>query len=141
MKEYSKKEMEIIFKTRRNVLADYLTQNETGACVFIDTEEHRDPNLAYYSNFSSDAILIIYNTGYSILIPWDENLAKLNAFCDKIIPYTRYSNDKYNALKAVLSSNTSKAKFEKIELPPYLTYIEYLKFIDKLNNFTCRCSE
>lgn len=141
MKEYSKKEMEIIFKTRRNVLADYLTQNEIGACVFIDAEEHRDPNLAYYSNFSSDAILIIYNTGYSILIPWDENLAKLNAFCDKIIPYTRYSNDKYNALKAVLSSNTSKAKFEKIELPPYLTYIEYLKFIDKLNNFTCRCSE
>ena len=36
MKEYSKKDLEKIFEARRNALADYLTQNETGACVFID---------------------------------------------------------------------------------------------------------
>lgn len=141
MKEYTQSELKSIYEKRRKILADFLTENEIGACVFIDDESHRDPNLFYYSAFSSDAVLIIYNTGYSILIPWDENLAKKNAICNKIIPFTRYSNDKYNALKSVLTTNRSKAKFEKTELPPYLTYIEYLKFLDKLNNFTCRCTE
>ena len=141
MKDFSAAEVREIYKKRRQTLADFLTQNQIGACVFIDDESHRDPNVAYYSNFANDAILIIYNTGYSILIAWDEIVAKQNAFYDKLIPFTRFRNDKFDALKSVLSSNSSKSKFEKIELPPYLTYIEYLKFLDKLNNFTCRCTE
>lgn len=141
MKEYAQSELKTIYEKRRQILGNFLTQNKIGACVFIDDESHRDPNLTYYSAFSSDAVLIIFNTGYSILIPWDENLAKQNAFCDKIIPFTRYSNDKYNALKSALTTNAAKLKFDKIELPPYLTHIEYLKFVDKLNAFACRCTE
>ena len=141
MKEYSKQELEQIYKKRRAALADYLTQNKTGAAVFIDSEAKRDPAMPYYTGHPSDGVLIIFSDGYSILIPWDENLAKSIAFCDKMIPYTRYKNSALDAVKAVLNSNYNHGLNSKIELPPYLTYPEYLKFIAELQNYDCRCKE
>ena len=141
MKQYSPEKMKKIFQNRCQTLANYLKDNDFGACVFIDSEEHRDPNLAYYTNHPTDAILIVFSDSYTVLIAWDENLAKQNAFYDRLIPYTRYKNDKLQALKALLNACSSHALNSKVELPPYLTYPTYLKFIDCLNNYDCRCKE
>ncbi len=141
MKEYSKSEMEEIYRNRRNRMADYLQMNKTGAAVFIDSEAHRDPSIPYYTGHPSDAVLIIFDDGYSILIPWDENLAKQQAFFDKLVPYTRYKNNDIDAVRAILNANTSHAMNSKVELPPYLTYLNYLEFIDALSNYDCRCKK
>lgn len=141
MKAYSSEEIEEIFKNRRAKFADYLHQNNIGACVFVDSEAHRDPNLPYFTNHPSDAVLIIFSDGYSVLIAWDENLAKKTAHYDKLVPYTRYKNDEIDATKAILNACSSHAENSKVELPPYLTYSNYLKFIDALNNYDCRCKE
>ena len=141
MKEYTKKDLEQIYKSRREKLAAYLTENDLGACVFIDSEEHRDPAVAYYSGHANDAVLIIYSDAYTVLIPWDENLAKQYGFYDKLVPYMRYKNDDIAAVKALLNATSSHAMNSKVELPPYLTYPHYLKFIDALSNYDCRCKE
>jgi len=141
MKEYSKDEMKKIYAARRKKLADYLTNADTGAAVFIDNEDHRDPSIAYYTGHPSDAVLIIFSDGFTYLIPWDENLAKLHGFYDKMIPYTRYKNSEIEATKAVLNIGYTHGENSKVELPPYLTYPEYLKFIDALCNYDCRCKE
>ena len=114
---------------------------DTGALVFIDSEEHRDPAVAYYANHANDAVLIIFSDGYSVLVPWDENLAKQNAFCDKMVPYTRYKNKAIDAVKAMLNVCYTHGENSKVELPPYLTYPDYLKFLDELSNYDCRCKE
>lgn len=141
MKEYSFDELNFIYKNRRAVLAQYLRENNTGACVFVDSEEHRDPAVAYYTGHANDCVLIIFSDGYSVLIPWDENLARQNGHFDKLVPYTRYKNSAIDATKAVLNICYTHGENSKVELPPYLTYLEYLKFIDALSNYDCRCKE
>ena len=141
MKEYTRKELEQIYKARREVLSNYLEENNIGAAVFIDSEEHRDPSIAYYTGHANDAVLIIFTDGCTILIPWDEILARKNGFYDKLIPYTRYKNKEIDAVKAVLNMTASHRKTSKIELPPYLSYPQYLRFLDALSNYDCSCKE
>ena len=141
MKEYTKPELEQIYKTRREALREYLEETETGAAVFIDSEEHRDPSIAYYTGHANDAVLFIFSDGYTILVPWDEILARKNGFYDKLIPYTRYKNKEIDAVKAVLNLTASHRRSQKIELPPYLTYPQYLRFLDALSNYDCSCKE
>jgi len=141
MKEYSKEEINQIYKSRRQKMGDFLTENNIGAVVFVDSEEHRDPAVPYYTGHSSDAVVIIFSDGFCILVPWDENLAKNIAFYDKLIPYTRYKNVALDAVKALLNSNYTHGVNSKVELPPYLTYPTYLKYIDALSNYDCRCKE
>ena len=84
MKEYTKQELNEIYIRRRQVLANYLNENNICACVFIDSEEHRDPAVAYFTGHANDAVLLIFSDAYTVLVPWDENLAKNNGFYDKI---------------------------------------------------------
>ena len=140
MKEYSIEDLKNIYKERVAHLSITACQEETDAIVFIDNEEHRDPAIRYYSGHTSDAILVIFKDSFTVLIAWDENLAKKNSIVDKIIPYSRYKNDQYDAVRAALNSYKA-IKVNKVELPPYLTYPEYLKFVDKLNSYHCRCIE
>ena len=141
MKQYTENELKEIYKARRDRLAAHLRETETGACIFIDSEEHRDPAVPYYTNHPTDAVLIIFSDGYTVLVPWDENLAKQQAYCDKMVPYTRYKNKDIDAVKAMLNVCYTHGENSKIELPPYLTYPDYLKFIDALSNYDCRCKE
>ena len=141
MTNKTKEEMQNIYAQRKIKLSDYLQKENLGCCVFIDNEEHRDPALNYFSGHSSDAILLIFSDGYSILIPWDENLAKQNAIFDKLIPFTRYKCKDIEATKAALNLGGSHKCSDKVELPTALTYPEYLRFVDSLNMYQCRCTE
>ena len=138
---YKKEDLKNIYAGRRSKMADFLKENNTGCAVFIDSEEHRDPAIRYYTGHSSDAVLLIFSDGFSILVPWDENLAKANAYYDKMVPYTRYKNDSIQAVKSLLNVSYTHGENSKVELPPYLTYPNYLKFIDALSNYDCRCKE
>ena len=141
MKQYTKDEMKQIYEARRKRIADYLKENGIGAVVYIDSEEHRDPAIPYLTGHNADAVLIIFSDGFTYLIPWDENLAKKNAFCDKLVPYTRYKNKDIDAVRAILNVGYTHGVNSKVELPPYLSYSQYLHFIDALNNYDCRCKE
>lgn len=141
MKEFSKEELKVIYNKRKEILTRYLQESNICAAVFIDNEEHRDASIKYLTGFASDGILIVFTDGFSILIPWDENLAKINCFYDKMIPFTRYKNDSIQAVKNVLNIGYTHGINSKVELPPYLTYPDYLRFIDALNTYDCRCSE
>ncbi len=141
MKEYSSDEMKKIYSDRCKKLGAYLTENNIGAAVFVDTEAHRDPSIPYYTGFSSDCVLAVFQDGFSILVPWDEILAKKNAFCNKIIPLTKYKCNNESATLAILNMGSSHCQSSKVDLPPYLTYPEYLEFIDTLENYDCRCDK
>ncbi|MCR5400854.1 MAG: Xaa-Pro peptidase family protein [Treponema sp.] len=140
MKEYSSQELKKIYQERRKSIADYLDSNDTGAAVFIDNEEHRDPTIRYLTGHPSDAVLIVYNTGKSVLIPWDIILAQDVSSADKIIPFTRYKNDSVQAVKANL--NAAKGiNFMKVELPPQTSYPDFINFIDALPLWDVKCTK
>ena len=131
MKEPSQEEFNQLYKKRRQKAVDYLTKNQIGAAVFIDSEAHREPAIRYLTGHTGDAVLIIFENGKNVLIPWDEILARKQAFCDKLIPYTKYKNSELQAVQANL--NAAKGiRNMKVELPPYITYPDFLSFIDAL---------
>ena len=140
MKNFSKEELKALYAGRRKKVADYLTENEIGAAVFIDSEEHREPSLRYLTGHTSDAVLIIFANEKSVLIPWDEILAKKIAYCEKIIPFTRYKNDSIKAVQANLNAVRGIENI-KVELPPSTSYPTFLKYIDALPMWDVRCKE
>ena len=141
MKEYTQDEIKTIYEIRRSRISLQLFKNDIGAAVFIDSEEHRDPTVRYLTGHNGDAIVILFSDSFTYLIAWDENLAKKNAFYDKLVPYTRYKNKDIDAVKAILNVGYTHGVNSKVELPPYLTYPHYLRFLDALNNYDCRCKE
>ncbi len=129
-----------LFCSRVSKVVNYLRENEIGATVFIDNEEHREPAIRYFTNHPSDAVFIIFNDGDYFFLPWDENLAKEKSVCDKITPLTKYKNSNLEAIKAILSSKT-KISPKKVELPSNTSYLDFLKFLDALPDWDIRCSE
>ena len=90
MTDFNQFDLKKIYAERRAKVTDYLKSNELGAAVFIDSEARREPALRYLCGHTSDAVLIIFENGTSTLLPWDEILARKNAFADKMIRYTQY---------------------------------------------------
>lgn len=140
MKTLTAEEMKKVYESRRIKTASYLKEHDIGAAVFIDSEAHREPSLRYLCGHTSDAVLIIFDDAYSILIPWDENLAKQISCSDKMIPYTRYKNSDIQAVKMNLNSNPH-FKNRKVELSPATPYPQFLKFVDELSGCDVRCRE
>ncbi|MCK9169577.1 MAG: Xaa-Pro peptidase family protein [Treponema sp.] len=136
----STEEMKKIYADRRIKIADFMKNSGTGAAIFIDKEEHREPAIRYLTGHPSDAVLLIFDDAYSVLIPWDVNLAKKESFCDKMIPYTKYGNSALEAVKTNLNTN-SHFQNKKVELPPSTPYPEFLKYVDILSDCDVRCHE
>lgn len=140
MKTYTTDDMKKIYRARVDRVADWLTQNDIGTAVFIDNEEHREPSLRYLTGHTSDAVLIVFSDGYDVLVPWDEILAKKISISNKMIPFTKFKNSDLDATVSIIKTSTH-AKNKKVELPPYLTYPKFLKFVDGLNESDCLCRE
>lgn len=140
MKTYTKTELHNLYIERVKKVQDYLYTNETGAAIFIDNEDHRDPNVRYFSGHPSDAILIIFENGKTVLIPWDINLADEVAFADKIIPFTKYKNDTIQAVKSVMNAQRGISNL-KVELPPTTSYPDFINFIDALPLWDVKCNK
>ncbi len=131
--------LEECIKLRIDRLSDWLMSNKYGAAVFVDSEEHRDPSLPYLSNCSGDAVLIVCDNGDNVLIPWDINLAKQNAVAGKTVPFTKYKNSAIDAVKAQLKSLGKNMNSTRIALPPYLTYPEFLDYVEAIEDFEVMC--
>lgn len=140
MKKYTKDEMKNIYKSRRDFFAKFLREHSIDVAVIIDNEDTRDANLRYFCGHICDGILIIKSDSSCVLIPWDVNLAKDNAFAEKIIPFTRYERDTIKAVSAVLNALPAKNKMV-VEIPPATPYPDFLKIIDAVPAWDVRCRE
>ena len=139
MKERTKDQLIKIYSDRRERFIQKMKAENIDAVIFEDSEDHRDPNVRYFSGHPSDAALVINQSGACVLIPWDENLARQNAFVDKIIPSTRYERNTLRAIKAVLG--TMKFSSQKIEISPATPYPKFLEYVDELNIYDVLCKE
>ena len=139
MKERTKDQLIKIYSDRRERFIKKMRAENIDSVIFEDSEDHRDPNVRYFSGHPSDAALVINQSGACVLIPWDENLARQNAFVDKIIPSTRYERNTLRAIKAVLG--TMKFTNQKIEISPATPYPKFLEYVDELNVYDVLCKE
>lgn len=129
-----------IFKSRRDTVSAWLQDNKIAAAIFIDNENCRCQHLRYLSNMPSDGILVVTAFGTSILCPWDENLAKLFANVETIVPFTKYDRDNTKAIKAILKM-LKVPENSKVEIPPQTTYPDFLRYVDGLSHYDILCRE
>ena len=139
MKQLTKDQLLKIYSDRRARFIEKMKAEKIDAVIFEDNEDHRDPSVRYFCGHPSDAALVISQAGTCVLIPWDENLARQNAFADKIVPSTRYERNTLRAVKAVLG--TMKFSSQKIEISPATPYPKFLECVDELNAYDVLCRE
>ncbi len=94
------------------------------AVVIEDSEGRRSANLAYLSGMPSDALLIIFKEGKSVLLPWDEILAGKMASAGEIIGYSEYERDPVKAVSGLCKDKLSAGRIELSSQTPHLLYIE-----------------
>ena len=128
-----------IYSERRARFIEKMKAENIDAVIFEDSEDKRDASVRYFCGHPSDAALILNQSGACVLIPWDENLARQNAFADRIIPSTRYERNTLRAIKAVLG--TMKFTSQKIEISPATPYPKFLEYVDELNAWDVLCRQ
>ena len=125
---------------RKEKLFAYMREHGISTVVFEDTEGRRNPAVRYYSGHPSDALFIASAYGQSVLVPWDENLARERSADCKIIPSTKFERNNIKAVKAVLNDFDIKGRLN-VDIPPETPYPLFLKYVDALDGWDVRCRE
>ena len=131
-------DLESLYILRRTAVTYFLKMNNLSAVVFEDSEERREPSLRYLCGHPSDAILIIAADGNSVLIPWDENLARERAHAGKIIPFTKYNRKNTTAVREVLKKLNTGSR-PSVEIPPATSYPLFLEYVSELEGWDVKC--
>jgi len=134
------KKYEKYCKERREQLIHIMQEKHIAATVFEDTEGRRDTSIRYLTGHPGDAILIITAKGESILCPWDEHMAANMASVDKILPFTRFSRNPINAVKAILQKLHINDG-SRIDISPEIPYPMFLRYVDALPGLNVLCRE
>lgn len=132
--------MNAIYAKRKEKLIQWMLEENIKVAVIEDSEEKRESALRYLCGLPSDGILIITDTGKTILCPWDENLAKLVAFADKIIPFTKYDRNALKAIKDILRI-LKVPEQSRIEISEHTSYPQFLHYVDELQKYNIVCRE
>ncbi|MCQ2240371.1 Xaa-Pro peptidase family protein [Treponema sp.] len=131
---------DVLYRTRRTKVSAYMKEHGIKAAVFEDSEDRREPALRYLTGHPTDALLLITDDGNSILIPWDENLAKERAHADQVISSTKYERNYAKALVELLSSY-SHEKGSVIAFCEETQYCQYAKYREELKDWDIQLKE
>ncbi len=129
-----------MYQQRRTALSEWMARNSIAMALFSDFEDHRDPAVRYLSGHPSDALLAVAIDGSAVLCPWDENLAKVMADADAVIPYTSYDRHPMTAA-AGIAFHLGIPSGCRIEIPGSTSYPNFLRYVDALSDFDVLCRE
>jgi Xaa-Pro dipeptidase len=116
------------FRGRQSRLASWLRDGDLFACVVEDFENGRSQNLRWLCGQPTDAILVVFAAGRSVLVPWDVNLAAEMAVVDEVIPYTDFKRSYREAVASVLrgsgleGGSTAGRRVELCSRTPFLRH-------------------
>jgi Xaa-Pro dipeptidase len=129
-------------RERRARVASRLKEAGIFAVVLEDFESQRSMSLRYLSGHPSDAILVIFSDGRSVLVPWDMAMAEAKADADRIVPYTRFRRSFAEAVSAVLKENGLEAGADRtVEVSGRTPHPRYLELCSTLSGTKVICEE
>ena len=128
------------YQARLDKICEWMTQEGLSLVMFEDTEKRRDQTLRWLSGHPGDALLFLSVKGETVLVPWDDNLARVYSETDVIIPYSEFNRIPAEALRGV-TEFISLQHGVRIEIPPVTPYPEFLNFVGELAEFDILCRE
>ncbi|MBE3134456.1 MAG: M24 family metallopeptidase [Spirochaetes bacterium] len=122
------------FRERQARLAARLAREGVFACVLEDFENARNQALRWLSGHPTDAILIAFADGQTVLVPWDVNLANDRAAVDRIIPYTNFKRSFREAVIGVLKEKglTEGGAARRIEFSARTSHLRQKELVTDL---------
>jgi Xaa-Pro dipeptidase len=85
-------------------LAAWLAGAGVDACIVDDFENQRTSTLRWLCGHPMDAVLFIFATGKTVLVPWDVHLANQRSTVDQVVPYTEFKRSFRQAVIGVLEA-------------------------------------
>ena len=82
-----------------------MTRRGLHAAVLEDFENQRSNSVRWLSGHPMDALLFLFASGTTVLVPWDVNIARERSVVDRIMPYTEFKRSFKDAVKGVLREN------------------------------------
>jgi Xaa-Pro dipeptidase len=73
--------------------------------VVEDFEHRRTSNLRWLSGHPMDAMLFVFATGKTVLVPWDVLMAEQRGVADQVTPYAQFGRSGRAAVAALLGEN------------------------------------
>ena len=107
------------YAARRERVYQWMGKNRIAA-AFVKA----DPDVHYLTGMPGDSVLFLFERGSSILLPWDEVVARNLANADEIIPYTDFDRDVKTALKHFLGVYQVGAG-KRVEAPSETSYTDF----------------
>jgi Xaa-Pro dipeptidase len=115
-----------------------MTRNGLHAAVLDDFENQRSNSVRWLSGHPMDAVLFLFATGKTVLVPWDVNIANQRSVVDHIIPYTEFKRSFKEAVTGVLRENGLEAAVggprsrRKVEFPGRTSHLRYEELKEEL---------
>ena len=114
-------------------MAEWLTRNGVYVAVLEDFEHQRNSAVRWLSGHPMDALLFVFSSGRTVLVPWDINVANERSVVTQVIPYTEFKRSFKEAVTAVLKANGVEAAVggprgrRKVELSERTTHLRFLE--------------
>ncbi len=93
-----------MFRERQARLAAWLAEAGIDACVVDDFENQRTSVLRWLCGHPMDGVLFVFAAGKTVLVPWDEHMAKDRSTVDRVVPYTDFKRSFRQAVIGVLEA-------------------------------------
>ncbi len=115
-----------------------MRRNGLYAAVLDDFENQRNNSVRWLSGHPTDALLFLFATGKTVLVPWDVNIANQRSVVDRIIPYTEFKRSFKEAVTGVLRDNGLEAAVggprsrRKVEFPGRTSHLRFEELREEL---------
>ena len=125
-------------RTRQAGAAEWMTRNGVSAAVLDDFENQRSNTVRWLSGHPMDALLFLFSSGKTVLVPWDVNIAGERSVVGRIIPYTDFRRSFKEAVTTVLRENGVEAAVggprarRKVEFPSRTSHLRLLELTEDL---------
>ena len=125
-------------RARQARAAEWMTRNGLYAAVLEDFESQRSKTVRWLSGHPMDALLFLFASGRTVLVPWDVNIASERSVVDRIVPYTEFKRSFKEAVTSVLRENGVEAAVggprarRKVEFPGKTPHLRFLELRDDL---------
>jgi Xaa-Pro dipeptidase len=127
-----------VYRERQARLAAWLARNGTHVCVIDDFENQRSSSLRWLTGHPMDALLFVFASGKTVLVPWDINMAGERTVVGQVIPYTEFKRSFKEAVSGVLRQNGIEAAVggpsarRRVEFPGRTSHLRWKELVEEL---------
>ncbi|MBN1646751.1 MAG: aminopeptidase P family protein [Spirochaetales bacterium] len=93
---------------RVQLLCSWMDEQKIDALILHDSEDSRNSNITWLCGHPSDALLFVFRSGETVLLPWDVPMAKKTADCSSIIPFNNFNRQARQAIPEILKTHDFK---------------------------------